>query len=177
MTELTKINPGSVKVTVARPLGRAASHGGNRAVEAVPPVVLDNETALGFLREKARTGGSGRGQSDLDDDGQFAGKRLPQYGRRLSGDHDSRIDRQEHSQYPAEGFRPLPSDHSVRSGAVNAGFATHVMAQSSDGPSRDPEFLRQQREERHSQSSEAYRRAGAEPLLYGRASQVVSVAI
>lgn len=173
MTELTKINPGPVKVTVARPLGRAASHGGGRAVEAVPPVVLDNETALGFLREKAREGGYGRNRSSLEDDPQLAGKRSPQGDRRALRDGLERIEFHDSGRPRSSRFQRPSLEHA----APSAGFATHLMAQGDEITSGDPEFAQRQRENRHSQSSEAYRRAGAEPLLYGQASQVISVAI
>ena len=177
MSELTKLNLSPVKVTVARPLGRAASSAGGRAVEAVPPVVLDNETALGFLHEKAGEGNSGRSRSNSDDDSNFSGKQLPQSDRRLARDTAGGAEAYARGKYRASGIQRFSRDDTVLRGASNAGFATHLMAQTDEGNAADPESVRRQLAERHSLSSDAYRRAGAEPLLYGQASQVISVAI
>lgn len=177
MAELSRINPGPVKVTVARPLGRAGSHDGARAVEAVPPVVLDNETALGFLRDKTREQGSARDRLSEHSDTKFSGKRSLLGDRRASGDALERLEFDDRARHSATGFQQFSPEPSSRHTAPSAGFATHLMAQTKESAAVDPEVLDRQRERRHSQSSEAYRRAGAEPLLYAQASQVVSVAI
>lgn len=177
MTELSKINPGPVKVTVARPIGRAASQGGGRAIEAVPPVVLDNETALGFLRDKARQEGSERSRSSDHDDTPFAEKRLSRGDRGPEGHSLERIELYERGRRSGSSFQRISPEQTLRQAAASSGFATHLMAQNGEAEAASPEFLSRQRAQRHSQSSEAYRRAGAEPLLYGQASQVVSVAI
>ncbi|WP_282607416.1 hypothetical protein [Pelagibius sp. Alg239-R121] len=176
MNELIKISPNPAKVTVARPLGRALSNSGSRPVEAVPPVVLDNDAALGFLRERSRQTGSGRGEADQTD------RRLPRGEQARAGETGSpaqrRADAYDDSRNKASGTRhQFPSKPSL-SAASNTGFVAHLMAQHEDGQTNaSSSFQRQELIERYGRSSEAYRRAGAEPAYYGQASQVVRVAV
>ncbi len=165
MNELSRINPGTTKVTVARPLGRAVSNGGVREVEAVAPVVLDNDAALSFLRERSRQNAAGQHEQNLDQsdrpDQERVRSRVYRGSLSKSGYGDQRSQRQ-------------PSLHA----SASTGFVTHLIGQSESEAMSSPEVVQKQmRLERFNQSSEAYRRAGAEPLHYGEASQVLRVAV
>lgn len=165
MNELSRINPGTTKVTVARPIGRAVSNGGAREVEAVAPVVLDNDAALSFLRERSRQNAAGQHEQNLDQGDRPDNKRtrssVYQGDLTEAGYGDQRSQRQ-------------PSLHT----SASTGFVTHLIGQSESEAMNSPAGAQKQmRLDRFNQSSEAYRRAGAEPVHYGEASQVLRVAV
>lgn len=171
MIELNKINPGTAKVTVARPLGRAMSNAGGREVEAVTPVVLDNDAALGFLRERARQQATGQRENSASEGKESASKHARNDSRRdLVPRHEARAQRHFADQQTA---RPLSLDASA-----STGFVTHLMGQneSETGPLPGQAQKRVLLERFH-QSSEAYRKAGAEPIYFGESSQMVRVAV
>lgn len=171
MNELSKLNSGAAKVTVARPTGRIASAGDTRAVEAVTPVVLDNDAALGFLRDRARQNASDQGDKQFSQ-GNQADARRSGYDARPGADSygpgRSRV---------FSAYHRASSDGLAR-GAADTGFVTQLMGQTEgELANASPTAQKKMLLERYSHSSEAYRRAGAEPVYYGEAPQLVRVAV
>lgn len=171
MNELSRINPSTAKVTVVRPMGRAASNGGAREVEAVTPVVLDNDAALGFLRERSRQNAAGQGEQRQDQGNWSDNKHSVNNERLRSGSRQSGLMK---AAYGDQRFHSQPSLHT----SASTGFVTHLIGQSEGAVMNPAETAQKQMLlERFNQSSEAYRRAGAEPVHYGESSQVVRVAV
>jgi hypothetical protein len=172
MSELNRIGPDPARVTIARPLSRAVLNGGSQPVEAVAPVILDNDAALAFLRDRSRQGGPDQdnGQALQQGDRPEASGSERRTRRHLRpGDSDLRHESLNRQQ---------STGNSALSNASSNGFTAHLLGQSGynqEGLSVSPS--KQQIADLYSQTSEAYRRAGAEPILYAQASQVVSVAI
>ncbi|TQV83380.1 hypothetical protein [Denitrobaculum tricleocarpae] len=171
MNELSRLNPSTAKVTVARPMGRAMSNGGAREVEAVAPVVLDNDAALGFLREHSRQQATGQRENRLNQDDRTPNRPDLDTPQKRAGFHRD-------SQMQAAYGDPRVVDQPSLDTSAHVGFVTHLMGQN-DGEvvAVSPTAQKQMLLDRYSQSSEAYRRAGAEPLYFGESSQVVRVAV
>ncbi len=171
MNELSRLNPSTTKVTVARPMGRAVSNGGAREVEAVAAVVLDNDAALGFLRERSRQQATGQRENRLNQDDQTPNRPDLDARQRRAGFYQG-------GQMQAAYGDPRVLDQPSLDTSAHVGFVTHLMGQN-DGEilSVSPAEQKQMLLNRFSQSSEAYRRAGAEPLYYGESSQVLRVAV
>lgn len=171
MIELNKINPGTAKVTVARPLGRAMSTAGGREVEAVTPVVLDNDAALSFLRERARQQATGQ-RGDNTDESKEAARRQPRNDSRQSLTPRQAAHAQAHFLDQRAARQPSLD------ASASTGFVTHLMGQNEGETAPLPgQAQKRMLLERFHQSSEAYRKAGAEPVYFGENSQMIRVAV
>lgn len=152
MSDFLRVGPQIPRILSGKavPSGGPAAEG--RTVEPVRPVVLDNDVALGFIHERLRRLESETAENSVERE-------------KSAQDAASKDKARSHT---ADGRVPLDGRH---------GFGIHLVRPFAGDMAEGAASARHYRAHDYAEISDAYRRAGAEPVLFPQESQLVNLAI